>query len=88
MNRTTQSQGHSFDRDKYLELPRAEAGDVGLCAKRLARIRPVLRSYLESRQHPRRCFTNLNQYLTKDLLRAAFHQTRKDGAVGIDGQTR
>jgi len=39
------------------------------------------------RSHPQRCFTNLNQYLTKDLLRAAFHQTRKDGATGIDGQT-
>lgn len=39
------------------------------------------------RQYPQRCFTNLNQYLTKDLLRVAFHQTRKDGAVGIDGQT-
>lgn len=39
------------------------------------------------RKHPERCFTNLNRYLTKDLLRAAFHQTRKDGAVGVDGQT-
>jgi group II intron reverse transcriptase/maturase len=39
------------------------------------------------REHPHRCFTNLNQYLTKDLLRAAFHQTRKDGAPGVDGQT-
>ena len=37
--------------------------------------------------HPRRCFTTLNQYLTKELLRTAIHQTRKDGAVGVDGQT-
>ena len=39
------------------------------------------------RKFPQRCFTNLNQYLTVDLLRAAFYQTRKDGAVGVDGQT-
>jgi len=39
------------------------------------------------RKHPQRCFSNLNQYLTKDLLRVAFHQARKDGAVGIDGKT-
>ena len=39
------------------------------------------------REYPQRCFTNLNQYLTEELLEAAFHQTRKDGAVGVDGQT-
>lgn len=46
----------------------------------------LLRLAALSRQYPQRCFTNLNQYLTKDLLRAAFHQTRKDGAAGVDGQ--
>ncbi len=47
----------------------------------------LLRLAVLGRQHPQWCFTNLNQYLTKDLLRAAFHQTRRDGAVGVDGQT-
>lgn len=47
----------------------------------------LLRLAVLGRKHPKRCFTNLNQYLTKDLLRAAYHQTRKDGAVGVDGQT-
>lgn len=47
----------------------------------------LLRLATLGREHPQRCFTNLNQYLTKDLLRAAFHQTRKDGATGVDGQT-
>jgi len=47
----------------------------------------LLRLAALGRRHPQRCFTNLNQYLTKDLLRAAFHQTRRDGAVGVDGQT-
>lgn len=46
----------------------------------------LLRLAMLGRNHPQRCFTNLNQYLTLDLLRAAFHQTRKDGAVGVDGQ--
>lgn len=47
----------------------------------------LLRLAVLGKEHPQRCFTNLNQYLTKDLLRAAFHQTRKDGATGVDGQT-
>lgn len=32
-------------------------------------------------------FTSLNRYLTADWLEEAYHLTRKDGAVGIDGQT-
>lgn len=47
----------------------------------------LLRLAALGREYPQRCFTNLNQYLTKDLLRAAFHHTRKDGATGVDGQT-
>lgn len=47
----------------------------------------LLRLAVLGRKHPQRCFTNLNQYLTKGLLRAAFHQTRKDGSTGVDGQT-
>ncbi|QIL89665.1 group II intron reverse transcriptase/maturase [Microbulbifer sp. SH-1] len=47
----------------------------------------LLRLATLGQEHPQRCFTNLNQYLTQDLLRAAFHQTRKDGAAGVDGQT-
>lgn len=47
----------------------------------------LLRLAKLGREYPQRCFTNINQYLTKGLLRTAFHQTRKDGAVGIDGQT-
>lgn len=47
----------------------------------------LFRLAMLGRDHPQRCFTNLNQYLTKDLLRVAFHKTRKDGAVGVDGQT-
>lgn len=46
----------------------------------------LLRLATLGREHPQWCFTNLNQYLTKDLLRAAFHKTRKDGAPGVDGQ--
>lgn len=38
-------------------------------------------------RHKDRCFTNVNQYLTKALLYEAYRETRKDGAVGVDGQT-
>ena len=32
-------------------------------------------------------FTSLNHYLDLDWLREAYRRTRKDGAVGVDGQT-
>ena len=32
-------------------------------------------------------FTSLNQYLDLEWLRYAFECTRKDGAVGVDGQS-
>ena len=47
----------------------------------------LLRLATLGRKYPQRCFTNLNQYLTQDLLQTAFHQTRKDGATGVDGMT-
>jgi RNA-directed DNA polymerase len=32
-------------------------------------------------------FLSLNHYIDLDWLRTAYHKTRKDGAVGVDGQT-
>jgi len=32
-------------------------------------------------------FTSLNQYLDVEWMRYAYECTRKDGAVGVDGQT-
>jgi retron-type reverse transcriptase len=40
-----------------------------------------------AREDPRRSFLNLAHYIDVRLLREAFHRTRKDGAVGVDGQT-
>jgi len=40
-----------------------------------------------AKQSPRMAFTALNHYLDLDWLREAFRRTRKDGAVGVDGQT-
>jgi RNA-directed DNA polymerase len=40
-----------------------------------------------AREHPERAFTNLAHHLDLSLLRAAHCRTRKDGAVGVDGQT-
>ena len=40
-----------------------------------------------AKQSPRMAFTALNHYLDLEWLREAFHRTRKDGAVGVDGQT-
>jgi len=40
-----------------------------------------------AKQSPQMSFRSLNHYLTLDLLRLAYSQTRKSGAVGIDSQT-
>jgi len=40
-----------------------------------------------ARQAPEMAFTNLAHYIDVGFLRAAYVATRKDGAVGLDGQT-
>ena len=40
-----------------------------------------------ARQHPARAFTTLAHHIDIDWLREAYRRTRKDGAVGNDGQT-
>jgi len=40
-----------------------------------------------ARMNPAMAFTSLNQYLDYEWLYYAWAQTRKDGAVGVDGQT-
>jgi hypothetical protein len=40
-----------------------------------------------ARQSPQMGFTSLNHYLDLPWLREAYRRTRKDGAVGVDGQT-
>jgi RNA-directed DNA polymerase len=40
-----------------------------------------------ARKFSRRPLTTLAHFIDVALLREAFHRTRKDGAVGVDGQT-
>lgn len=40
-----------------------------------------------ARTHPQEAFVSLSHNLTEEWLREAYHLTRKDGAVGIDGVT-
>ena len=40
-----------------------------------------------AKQSPQMAFTSLNQYLDLSWLYEAYRRTRKDGAVGVDGQT-
>jgi len=40
-----------------------------------------------AKQSPQMGFTSLNHHLDLPWLREAYHRTRKDGAVGVDGQT-
>jgi group II intron reverse transcriptase/maturase len=40
-----------------------------------------------ARTNPKMAFTSLNHHLDEEWLRYAYDLTRKDGAVGIDGQT-
>ena len=51
-------------------------------------ISPGLRRVAEmAKEHPEWAFTNLAHHIDLDLLREAYDQTRKDGAVGVDGVT-
>ena len=77
----------SLWREGKANLSRPQEGNMTETQSSVTMSTSLLRLTMLGRSHPQRCFTNLNQYLTKDLLRAAFHQTRKDGATGIDGQT-
>jgi RNA-directed DNA polymerase len=40
-----------------------------------------------AREHPERSFTAISHVIDTELLREAYHRTRKDGAVGVDEQT-
>jgi RNA-directed DNA polymerase len=40
-----------------------------------------------ARRNPDGGFTSLNHFLCPELLRAAFHRLRKDGAPGVDGRS-
>jgi group II intron reverse transcriptase/maturase len=40
-----------------------------------------------ARTHPQEAFVSVGHYLTREWLEEAYHLTRKDGAVGIDGVT-
>jgi RNA-directed DNA polymerase len=40
-----------------------------------------------AKQSPQMAFTSLNHYLDLAWLHEAYRRTRKDGAVGVDGQT-
>jgi len=40
-----------------------------------------------AKTHPQEAFVSLGHNLTKEWLKTAYHRTRKDGAVGIDGVT-
>jgi hypothetical protein len=40
-----------------------------------------------AKQYPERAFTSLGHYIDIEWLREAYQRTRKDAAVGVDGQT-
>lgn len=40
-----------------------------------------------ARAHPERSFTSLAHHLDRQWLLEAWYQVRKDGAVGVDGET-
>jgi len=61
---------------KMTDTPRFE--DISTRQRKIAEL---------AQQAPEMSFTSLNHYLDLDWLREAYRRTRKDGAVGVDGQT-
>ncbi len=47
----------------------------------------LLRIAKLAREAPERALTNLAHHIDVEFLREAYRRTRKDGAVGVDGQT-
>lgn len=58
-----------------------ETSDFEIVSTRQQRIAEL------ARQSPQMGFTSLNHHLDLPWLREAYRRTRKDGAVGVDGQT-
>ena len=58
-----------------------ETSDSGIVSTRQRRIAQL------AKQMPEKGLTSLNQHLDLAWLREAYRRTRKDGAVGVDGQT-
>jgi group II intron reverse transcriptase/maturase len=54
------------------------SGDICTRLQRIAEL---------ARQHPERAFRSIQHVIDLDFLRAAYGRTRKDGAVGVDGQS-
>ena len=59
----------------------AEPLNSGPISTRLRRIAKL------AREHPERAFRSLSHVIDVDFLKEAHRRTRKDGAVGVDGQT-
>jgi RNA-directed DNA polymerase len=59
----------------------AEASNSDLMSTRQQRIAEL------ARRQPQLGFTSLNHFVDQHWLLAAYQRTRKDGAVGVDGQT-
>lgn len=69
---------------RITELPRRKMADP----LRFEDISTRQRKIAElARQAPEQGFFSLNHHLDLDWLREAYRRTRKDGAVGVDGQT-
>ena len=58
-----------------------ETSDFEIVSTRQQRIAEL------ARQSPQMGFTSLNHHLDLTWLHEAYRRTRKDGAVGVDGQT-
>ena len=59
----------------------AETPSSGTVSTRQQRIAQL------AKQAPQMAFTTLNHYIDLEWLKEAYRRTRKDGAVGVDGQT-
>ena len=59
----------------------AETPNSGTVSTRQQRIAEL------AKQTPQRAFISLNHYIDLEWLKEAYRRTRKDGAVGVDGQT-
>jgi RNA-directed DNA polymerase len=71
--------GAPFKQNRFLKHEGAlKPESVSTNQERIARL---------ARENPKMAFTSLNHYLDAEWMEYAYECTRKDGAVGVDGQT-
>jgi retron-type reverse transcriptase len=81
---STQEDPAEGDGSRYMELLEGKMQQTLSCGNVSTKLQRIAQL---AREHPERSFTAISHVIDIELLKEAYHRTRKDGAAGVDGQT-